>query len=363
MTDTRIFTIKDKVINEKRISEEEALFLLSNETTLGEVGELAHLKRNSLHNDKAFYVQSFHLNMTNICAYSCRFCSFRRKPDDVDAYALSTNEAMRLIEKAVEFRAKEIHFVNALNPEMPLKRYLEVVERALQKFPDLSIKGFTAVEIDFFARTEHISYEQVLDSFKSVGISYLPGGGAELFDSAVRRKLGTNKISGETWLKIHELAHRKGFVSNATMLFGHFENPVQIIEHLSSLRKLQDRTGGFKAFIPLRFVPHKTRIKMQETSALNVLRIVAVSRLFLDNFPHIKAYWVSLTPEIAQVALSFGADDLDGTIMKERIMHEAGAEVKEGLTPEEMRKLITDAGFVPVERDSFYKEIKEDASC
>lgn len=355
-SNNKLSEIKKAIYSRKRISEEAAVFLLSEEVSLGTVGELAHFVRTTLHGKKAYYVKNFHLNLTNICQSSCKFCSFRKKADDEGAYALTVEESIELARRARDTGATEVHIVNALNPNLPFDYYLSVIKGIKKEAPELTIKGFTAVEIDFFAQMTNISYRDVILSLAEAGVKYLPGGGAEIFNANLRARLGTSKIPGSTWLEIHELAHRMGIPTNATLLYGHFEQKEDIVEHLSMLRGLQDRTRGFEAFIPLKFVPYDTEIKIEESSSVYDLKVTAVSRLFLDNIPHIKAYWVTLTTEIAQIALSFGADDIDGTIMKEKIIHAAGAKVEEGMAPEELSSLIFEAGFEPVERNSFYAE-------
>lgn len=354
----RLKEIQNSIISGKRLSEENALYLLSREVTIGEAGELAYQVRTKLHGKKAYYVRNFHLNLTNICKSNCSFCSFRKRKGEERAYALSLEEALNITQKAIEKGVNEIHIVNALNPELPFDYYLRVVQEIKSRFAEVAIKAFTAVEIDFFSKLTGLSYQDILKTLKDSGVSYLPGGGAEIFDSQVRAKLGTSKIPGNTWLKIHEIAHLLDISTNATMLYGHFENESHIIDHLSRLRKLQDRTHGFEAFIPIKFIPFNTEISVKESSVVKDLKIISVSRLFLDNFPHIKAYWISLSPEVAQIALSFGADDIDGTIIRERIIHAAGVKVEEGMYAEELASLIQGAGFVPVERNSFYAEVK-----
>lgn len=353
----KLYEIKETIYSRKRISAEAAIFLLSEEVSLGAVGELAHFVRTTLHQNKAYYVRNFHLNLTNICQSDCKFCSFRKKAGEEGAYTLTVEESVELTKRARDIGATEIHIVNALNPDLPFDYYLAVVRGIKAEAPELTIKGFTAVEIDFFAQITNVSYREIIQILAETGVEYLPGGGAEIFNESLRALLGTSKIPGKTWLEIHELAHRMGLPSNATLLYGHFEQKEDIVEHLSMLRSLQDKARGFEAFIPLKFIPRDTEIKIKQSSSVYDLRIMAVSRLFLDNFPHIKAYWVALTPEIAQIALSFGADDIDGTIMKEKIIHAAGAKVEEGMTPEELSSLISHAGFEPVERNSFYSEI------
>jgi len=356
--DIRLKKIEEKVDKGERLTEEDALYLLSDKVPLGKAGELAYRMRERLYGKKAYFVRNFHLNLTNICQSNCRFCSFKKKAGEEGAYALSPNDALDLASEAVRKGVTEIHVVNALNPYLPFDYYLKIVSSLKASFPSVTLKAFTAVEVDFFSKLTGFTYKEVLKKLKNVGVNYLPGGGAEIFDSSIRRKLGTSKIPGSIWLKIHETAHKLKIPTNATMLYGHFEKNSHIVKHLSRLRKLQDKTQGFKTFIPLKFIPFNTEIKIRESSAPKDLKVIAVSRLFLDNFPHIKAYWVSLTPEVAQVALSFGADDIDGTIFREKIIHAAGIKVEEGMTPEELSFLISDAGFIPIERNSFYAEAR-----
>jgi len=346
---------RELVASGKRVEADHARALLDRSIPLGAIGQLADMMRRRRHGRRAYWIPNFHLNLTNICANACKFCSFRKSKGDEGAYTLSVDEAVRLAEQAVRAGAREIHIVNALNPELGLDYYESVLSSLRERFPDVTLKGFTAVEIDYFAKLEHLDYGTILERLWNAGLRYIPGGGAEIFDPRVRVKLGTSKVSGEKWLAIHRLAHERGFISNATMLYGHFETPDDIVDHLQKLRTLQDETGGFEAFIPLKFIPYKTEIPIQESSADYDLRVTAVARIFLDNIPHIKAYWVTLGTDVAQAALSFGADDLDGTIMKERIIHAAGAEVDEGLSPAELTALIERAGFEAVERDSFYR--------
>ncbi len=352
--------IVEKVYCGKRISEEEALSLLFEEVLLGQIGELADFKRTRLHGNKVYFVRNSHLNLTNICISKCKFCSFRKKPDEEGAYVLNAEEVKELVRQACRAGVTEVHVVSALNPKLPFEYYLDVVRGIKEIAPHITIKGFTAVEIDYLSRISGLTWEGVIGRLNESGVEYLAGGGAEIFNQRVRVLLGTFKTPGQKWLKIHEIAHLKGISTNATMLYGHFERAEDVVEHLRMLRDLQDKTGGFQAFIPLKFIPFDTELDIKESSSVYDLRIIALSRIFLDNFPHIKAYWVSLTPEIAQIALSFGADDLDGTVMKEKIIHAAGVKVKEGMSAEELKLLIKGAGFEPVERDSFYSEIKKD---
>lgn len=345
---------------EKRISPEEAVNIFNN-AAVPELGFYADAFKRRLYGSTATFIKNMHLNVTNICVNSCRFCNFKKKKGEAGSYVLNIDKALELVEEASKTGIREVHLVNALNPDLKLSFYVSLVQKIKEAFPSLTVKGLTAVEIDFLARIEKILPEAVVDALIEAGVELFPGGGAEIFNPEIRRLLGTSKTPGETYLKIHEIIHSRGVKSNATMLYGHFEAPAHIVEHLLALRELQDRTGGFSAFIPLRFVSDNTPLKVEQKGANYDLKIIAFSRLFLDNFPHIKAYWVSLTPEVAQVALNYGADDLDGTIYRENIIRAAGAKVKPGLSSEELSGLIKGAGLTPVERDSFFNKVKVSA--
>lgn len=323
----------------------------------GELGIYADSFKKRLYGKEVTYIKNMHLNLTNICVQKCRFCSFRKSSGEEGAYALEIDEALELVRSAAKTGIREVHIVNALNPDLSLDYYTTIIRDIKKEFPHLTVKGLTAVEIDYISKREEVTHEFVIDSLIEAGVELFPGGGAEIFSQDIRKKLGTSKTSGEVYLHIHRLIHKRGIKSNVTMLYGHFESPEDILDHLIKIRNLQDETGGFSAFIPLRFVSKNTPIRANEPGAHYDLKVIAFSRIYLDNIPHIKAYWVSLTPEVAQVALSFGADDVDGTIYKENIITSAGAEVKPSMTEEELRRLILDAGAVPVERDSHFNKI------
>jgi aminodeoxyfutalosine synthase len=252
----------------------------------------------------------------------------------------------------------ELHIVGGLHPDWPFTYYLELVSSIKKEFPKLHIKAFTAVEIDYFSKISGLSIEETLKSLKRCGLRSMPGGGAEIFSPAIRNSLCPEKISGERWLEVMAAAHKVGLRTNATMLYGHIESFEDRIDHMMKLRKLQDKTGGFQAFIPLAYHPKNTEIKGSYTSGIDDLKTIAISRLYLDNFDHIKAYWVMLGEKISQLALKFGADDIDGTIIEEKITHSAGALTGEHLTAEQLSELIKKAGRIPVERDSFYRKVK-----
>ncbi|MRR06673.1 MAG: aminofutalosine synthase MqnE [Deltaproteobacteria bacterium] len=352
-------SITAKVRAGERLCDSDALFLFESQDLLG-IGELAAFANARRNGCRVFYNVNRHINYSNICANRCRFCAFRRDPGEEGAYLLPLQEIRSRAEEALSQGATEIHMVGGLHPELPFPSYGEMLQMVKAVSPGLHLKAFTAVEIDHFSRISGLSLREVLLSLKESGLDSLPGGGAEIFAPAVRNELCEEKISGDRWLEVMEEAHRCGLRSNATMLYGHLESYADRGDHLSRLRELQDRTGGFQAFVPLPFQPLNTRLQSEReprAGGLDDLKTVAIARLYLDNFNNIKAYWVLLGEKIAQVALAFGANDLDGTVVDERIGHEAGAESPRGMTREEILRLIRSVGKEPVERDSLYHEI------
>ncbi len=357
----KIEEIREKVESGGRISESEALYLFNYPDILA-LGEIARGVKEKKFGKKVFFNRNLHLNLTNVCISNCRFCSYQKKLGEEGSYALSLQEALDLVSQAEKEGITEVHIVNGLHPKLPFDYYLEVVAAIKEKHPHLIIKAFTAVEVDHFSRFSNLSHRKVLEKIWEAGVRFLPGGGAEIFSPRVRTLLGINKIPGDKWIEIHQLAHQMGFKTNATLLYGHFEKAEEIIEHLKFLRAAQDKTGGFVSFIPLKFQPGRTELKKNLSTCVEDLRIFALSRIFLDNFSHIKAYWVTTGLKVAQMALHFGADDVDGTIKKEVIMHAAGSPEKEGLTVEEVVTLIAEAGLEPVERNTFYQPLKNYAA-
>lgn len=341
----------------KRLSEEEALKLYDME--LFELGELANLKRRELHSDKVFFNVNRHINPTNICADVCKFCAFSANRKNPNPYTLSHEQILKIAENSYKNGAKEIHIVSAHNPNVSRQWYLEIFKLIKDKFPNLHIKAMTAAEIDFLSRHHNLSYEDVINQMLEYGVDSMPGGGAEIFDEHIRRKICKGKVSSENWLKIHSLWHKTGKLSNATMLFGHIESRANRIDHMSRLRDLQDETNGFNAFIPLVYQRGNNYLKVENfLGSEEILKTFAISRLFLDNIPHIKAYWATSTLNLALVAQEFGCDDLDGTIEHESIQSAAGATSKNGVSMQDFLDLISNAGFTPVERDSMYNELK-----
>ncbi len=322
------------------------------------LGKKAFEIKKDYYGDKVFYVKNIHLNYTNICINGCKFCAFAKDESDADAYEYSIESVINYLKESGE-DFKEVHIVGGLHPHYKFDYYIEMVKSIKASFSNVSVKAFSAVEIDYFTKISGLSVEQVLVKLKDAGLDMMPGGGAEIFASDTRNQICPEKISAERWLEIMEIAHNQGIKTNATMLYGHVESVDDIVDHLLRLRKLQEKTKGFNAFIPLSFHPENTFLShIKPSTGVEDLKVIAISRIILDNIPHIKAYWVMLGEKTAQVALYFGADDLDGTIVKEKITHSAGASSKEGLTESELIYMIKSAGFIPVERDSFYNEIK-----
>ena len=343
----------------KRISPEDALRLFeSNDIfTLGRLAGHAAVIRNG---NKAYFIRNHHVNPTNICINRCKFCAFSRSKGDKGAYEMGTRQIINKLKKqTAKGGFSEVHIVGGLHPDWPFGHYLEMLTAIKKNFPALHIKAFTAVEIDYFSKLSGLSLRDTLLALKDAGLGSMPGGGAEILGARVRNRICPEKISGKRWLQVTETAHAAGIRTNATMLYGHVEKYSHRVDHMLKLRDLQDKTGGFQAFIPLSFHPLNTSIEGAEhTSGIDDIKTIAVSRLFLDNFDHIKAYWIMLGEKIAQLALMFGADDLDGTIIEEKITHSAGGLSGVAMTKDQLVNLIKKAGKVPVERDSFYNPVK-----
>ena len=351
--------VADKISSGKRLTEEDALSLFRSDA-LFTLGRLASHVAHQKNGDKVYFVVNRHINPTNICVNRCAFCAFSRSRGEDGAFALTIDEIISKLgtrNTGGKTPFREVHIVGGLHPDWSFDHYCAMVSAIKKAFPRIHIKAFTAVEIDYFSRISRLPVQEVLARLKKSGLDAMPGGGAEIFAEGVRAKLCPEKLTGEQWLRVHETAHRCGIPTNATMLYGHIEAYEDRVDHLFRLRRLQDRTRGFQAFIPLSYHPKNTDIGGYYTSGIDDLKTLAISRLVLDNIPHIKAYWIMLGEKIAQLALLFGADDLDGTIMEEKITHSAGAMSREGLTKRELMNLIRRAGKVPVERDAFYHAV------
>ncbi len=347
--------VYEKTINGRRLSIEDGEKLFSCPDMLA-VGALAHHVRTERHGDVAFYVMNQHINYSNICVNGCLFCAFGRDKGDQLAFLLSLEEIFEKLRSRAGDPITEAHIVGGCHPELRLEHFEDMLRGIKALRPEILIKAFTAVEIANFAQIEGISIRDVLLRLKSVGLDMMPGGGAEVFSERVRGDLCPKKLSGKDWLGVMREAHSLGIKTNATMLYGHVETERERLEHLIALRELQDETNGFVCFIPLPFQPGNTKVQKKEpTTGVEDLKTIAVSRLMLDNFPHVKAYWVMLTVKLAQIALYFGADDFDGTVIEEKIGHMAGAESEQALTRPQLERIIREAGFRPVERNCFFQ--------
>ncbi|MBI5361341.1 MAG: aminofutalosine synthase MqnE [Planctomycetes bacterium] len=348
----------DKIKNNVRLSLEDGMKLYDS-NDLAALGQMADYVREKKNRNYTYFIVNRHVNYTNICVNRCKFCAFSCDPDDKNAYLMPIKDIIVKAGLAKKEGASEIHIVGGLHPDVPFDYYLEMMRELKATVPGMHIQAFTAVEIAHFAKISGLSVEKTLAGLAKAGLDSLPGGGAEIFDAQVRQSICEKKISGDEWLRIHETAHKMGMHSNATMLYGHKETPEQRVEHLLKLRALQDETNGFMAFIPLPFHPANTQMsETARTTGMDDLKTMAVSRIMLDNFPHIKSFWIMLGIKLAQVALHFGADDLDGTVEEEKITHSAGATTPESLTKDEIIALIKSAYRTPVERDTLYNKLK-----
>jgi aminodeoxyfutalosine synthase len=357
LTDQRLKPIADKVLSGERLSIDDGILLYRSPDLLA-VGWLANHVREKRHGDVTYFNVNRHINPTNVCLAHCRLCAFGRDPDAPGAYVYALEEIYQRAEQGVREGATEFHIVGGLHPDLTFDHYLEMVRGLKKRCPGIHLKAFTMVEVHFFSRIAKISVEEVLQKMKETGVDSCPGGGAEIFHPRVRKIICDHKTSGQMWLNTARKAHQAGLHSNATMLYGHVETEEERVDHLVKLRELQDETHGFVTFIPLAFHPDNTALShIPRTSGYLDLRNIAVSRLMLDNFDHIKAYWIMLTPSIAQIAQRFGADDIDGTVVEEKIYHDAGAKTSEFTPRGELERLIRAAGRVPVERDTLYRPV------
>lgn len=351
--------IAAKVRDGIRLDEADALVCLTTPHLL-HLGKLADTVRRRLHGNVTYFNINRHINPTNVCVYTynCKFCSFAALPGEDHAWEMSLEDVYQHAADQGGNRVTEFHIVGGLHPTIPLSWYEEMLRGLKERFPNAHLKAFTAIEIGWFAKHEKISIEEVLTRLRNAGLGSLPGGGAEIFHPEVREIICDGKLDADEWIEVHRIAHRMGIKSNCTMLYGHVEGPEHKVDHLMRLRNLQDETGGFNAFIPLAYHPENNYMGLKyHTTGMDDLRHIATARLVLDNIPHIKAYWVMITPKLAQVALRFGADDLDGTVVEEKIYHMAGADTAQQLSRPELERIVREAGFVPVERDTLYNPI------
>ena len=356
-------SIREKVLAGERLSLEDGLVLYDPATPLHEVGLLANVVRERINGNKAYYNINTHLNPTNVCVYRCTFCAFRADLRSEKGYVMSDEQILARGQEAVDNGCTEMHIVGGLHHVKDYDWYVNVLRILHNAYPDLHLKGWTGVEVNWFEFLTKKPVRQILQELMEAGLGSMPGGGAEIFHPEVRSKICEHKADAHNWLDIHRTAHELGLKTNCTMLYGHIENAYHRVDHLIRLRELQDETGGFQTFIPLAFHPENTGLAhIKKPSALMDLRTMAVSRLMLDNIPHIKAYWIMLGIGTAQTALAYGADDLDGTVRHELIYHDAGATTPELLTVEQIQRLIVEAGREPVERDTLYRRIERDAA-
>jgi aminodeoxyfutalosine synthase len=355
--------IREKVEAGERLSFDDGLTLYRDDAPLAEVGELANLVRERKNGNAAYYNINTHLNPTNVCVYRCTFCAFRSDLRDPKGYWMSDEQVIARGREAVENGCTEMHIVGGLHHQAKYEWYRGVISVLHEDFPELHLKAWTPVEIDWFARLTKRPIRWVLEDMIDAGLGSLPGGGAEIFHPEVRNQICEHKADSTRWFETHRTAHELGLRSNCTMLYGHIEQAYHRIDHLIRLRELQDETGGFQTFIPLAFHPDNTGLgHIKKPNAIMDLRTMAVSRLMLDNVPHVKAYWIMLGIETAQIALAYGADDIDGTVRHELIYHDAGAETPQMLSVEQIRRLIEEAGREPVERDTLYHRVERDGA-
>jgi len=349
--------IQRKLEENKRLSAEDGVALYRSPDLLA-IGALANRKREALNGNAAYYIVNLHINYSNICENQCGFCAFGRNPDDPDAYTMTVDQIVERARTTLPRGATEIHIVGGLHPTLDFDYYLAMLAALKHLYPHVHLQAFTAVEIAHMAARSGLSLKETLEQLRQAGLGAIPGGGAEIFADRVRREICPRKLPPDQWLEVMQTAHEMGIRSNATMLYGHKETIEERIDHLCRLRELQDRTNGFMAFVPLAFHPQHTEFAdLPSPSGYLDLKTLAVSRLMLDNFPHLKAFWIMLGLKLSQVSLAFGVDDLDGTVVQERITHAAGAETPQALSVDEMTALIIEAGRTPVERDTLYNPV------
>ncbi len=358
--------IGEKVLTGTRLSQADAHFLFTSPDLLG-VGLLADYANRRKHGDVVTFAANQHINPTNVCYLrkTCVFCSFARLPKEEGAYHYSLDEVYAEAEAADNGLTREFHIVGGLDMKAGLQYYSEMFRGLKARHPQVHIKALTAVEIAHIARIDKMSLEDVLTALREAGLDTLPGGGAEVFGRGVRMAIADKKLAAEDWIDVHRTAHRLGIRSNCTMLYGHVETIQDRVDHLSMLRDLQDESGGFLAYIPLAYHPDNNELGIElgrqgtATTGFDDLRNLAVGRLFLDNFDHVKTHWIMVTPFLSQTALAFGVNDLEGTVVREKIYHEAGAHTAQGLSLDEILDLIRSAGKIPAERDSFYNILRQ----
>jgi aminodeoxyfutalosine synthase len=361
--DKSLHAIREKVDAGVRLSEADGMALYRSNDLLA-IGYLANLVRERLHGDRTYFNVNRHINPTDVCVASCRLCAFGKRVRDPEAYTMSLEQVWARAGDGVTEAVTEFHIVGGLHPELGVEWFCEMLRGLKERYPQVHLKAFTMVEIGYLAKRAKISITETLERLRDAGMDSMPGGGAEIFNDRVRRVICDHKLTGDEWIETARTAHRLGLHSNCTMLYGHIENDEDRVDHLMRLRALQDETRGFQTFIPLAFHPENTALAhIAKTTGFMDLKSIAVARLMLDNIDHIKAYWVMMTPQIAQIALRFGADDLDGTIVEEKIYHDAGATTSQGMRRGELLSLIKRAGREPFERDTLYRPVTRTESA
>ena len=366
LRDPALRPVADKVVAGRRLDASDGLALYATADLLG-LGSMAAWANGRRNGDRVFFSANQHINPTNVCILrnTCTFCSFARMPKEEGAYTRSLDEVYHEAAQALGTPTREFHIVGGLHPKLALRYYTDMIRGLRERHPTVHIKALTAVEIAHLARIERISEREVLLELKAAGLTSLPGGGAEVFSTAVRATIAERKLTGEEWIRVHRTAHELGIPTNCTMLYGHVESADDRIEHLTMLRDLQDATGGFLTYIPLAYHPDHNELGVElgragtATTGYEDLKNIAIGRLFLDNIPHVKTHWPMVTPFISQIALSFGCDDVEGTVVYERIYHEAGAQTEMHLPYAGLVALIRGAGKRPVERDSLYQPVRD----
>jgi aminodeoxyfutalosine synthase len=350
--------ILEKIQDGERLSVEDGIRLFQSPDLLA-IGYLANVVRERKNDNNAYFIYNQHINYSNICTNLCKFCAFGKDKDSDLAYEMSVEDVKEKVRERLSEPITEIHMVGGIHPDLPYPYYTDLLKTIKEERPDVHIQAFTCVEIAHFAEISGLGVAGVLEDLKQAGLGSIPGGGAEVFSPRIRELTCEKKLSGSGWLEVAKIAHKVGLHTNATMLYGHIETIEERLEHLDMLRQAQDETGGFLAFIPLAFHPQNTELsRLSRTSGVDDLKNIAVARCFLDNFPHIKAYWVMIGQKLSQVALSFGADDVDGTVKEEIITHMAGAETEQAMSRDQLLRLIREAGRIPIERGTLYNIIK-----
>ena len=363
LEDAKLKPIREKVEAGERLSFEDGVMMYQSSDLLT-LGFLANLVRERLHSDVTYFNVNRHINPTDVCVASCRLCAFGKRAKDPNAYTMSLEQVWEVAGKGYAEAVTEFHIVGGLHPELSLDWFCRMIAGLKERYPGVHLKAFTMVEVAYLARRARLSLRETLQRLKDAGVDSLPGGGAEIFSERVRRIICDHKIDGDEWLETARIAHQIGLKSNCTMLYGHLETAEDLSDHLVRLRSVQDETNGFVTFIPLAFHPANTALAhLQPTSGFNDLKQIAISRLMLDNFPHIKAYWIMMTPAVAQIAQRFGANDIDGTVVEEKIYHDAGAKTSQHLRRQDLLRLIREAGREPVERDTSYRPVSRTESA